>query len=1030
MTPKEVIDQLGYGQVPENWVTEDNSEPATAHLWRSAKKAHVLGTYVFRASPKADPILPPRPAIHVARANNETEAREIHRNLWNLGAAPFLIVILPHQVRVYSGFNYSQKKQNVGLLCIAELTHDEISTKLRDFYAEEIDSGRIWQTQAENLTPDKRVDRHLLKNLEKLGNELADEKYKIDQVVAHALIGKYIYLRYLGDRKILSDEWLGKHGIGLEDVTGRNASLASLRKLTEALEDRFNGGIFPLSFTGSKAPSNDAVKYVASVFRGDDPTSGQLALDFKAYDFSYIPIETLSSIYEQFLHAEGKGKREGAIYTREFVADYLLCELNSIKPLKRGMKVLDPACGSGIFLVLAYRRLIEGELSKRKKKRLSPDELCQILEESIFGVERSREACYVTEFSLILTLLSYVEPPELHENENFKFPDLHNRHIFKCDFFNNNSKFWKKNLTFDWILGNPPWNKLESATAAQEQKHAWKWLTDKSNSKLRPVGKYSLCEAFSWKAIEFLNEGGHVGFLIHATSLFNSYSTKYRQEFFKQHEIKRITNFANLAYILFAGRAQAPAATIIYTKAEADKEKVPIIHYGPFVVNQVLNRSLNENTTKKPTWTLTIYEDEIQTVDSYEAEVGEALTWKLALWGTYRDNKAINSLKRIFPQSLNDIKKKREWKFHQGVELRNGLTADNNKKEETEYDPKLADFKLLNVDAMSGGFYLTVPESVLYDIPKEKWYIRTRGGKAGLAVAKAPHIFWSPTFAAYSDIDFVLPAPQVGLSATSQDKDYLRAVSAYLNSSFGKYLLFFYSASWGIDRNKFAPADAENIPLPDFSDEQVKQLADLHRELTEVKLSGTEDSLFNEDYDSPKMNLADIKNRLDNETERILRIPEYVGVLARDFIQVRYQFNKGKMAVAAARPATNNDLLRYAKYLTQELDNFAEIHHKVSVKQYSSLVICTVEITRSRHPFEPVIEDARGSSSLSLKKLWRDLEQRFSQWVYIQRGLRVFSGRKVHIYKSPRLVDWTRTQALLDADDIIAEVLNNKGDSR
>jgi hypothetical protein len=165
MNPKEVIDQLGYRQVSENWVTEDNTEPTTAHLWRSAQKTHVLGTYVFRTSPKAGPILPPRPAIHVAQAKSEAEAREIHRNLWNLGAAPFLIVILPHQVRVYSGFDYNQKRQDVGLLCSAELTPNDIGTKLKDFYAEEIDSGRIWQTQIQNLNPDKRVNRHLLKNL-------------------------------------------------------------------------------------------------------------------------------------------------------------------------------------------------------------------------------------------------------------------------------------------------------------------------------------------------------------------------------------------------------------------------------------------------------------------------------------------------------------------------------------------------------------------------------------------------------------------------------------------------------------------------------------------------------------------------------------------------------------------------------------------------------------------------------------------------------------------------------------------------
>ena len=49
--------------------------------------------------------------------------------------------------------------------------------------------------------------------------------------------------------------------------------------------------------------------------------------------------------------------------------------------------------------------------------------------------------------------------------------------------------------------------------------------------------------------------------------------------------------------------------------------------------------------------------------------------------------------------------------------------------------------------------------------------------------------------------------------------------------------------------------------------------------------------------------------------------------------------------------------------------------------------------------------------------------QQFSQWVYIQRGLRIFDGSKVHIYKVPRLTNWTRTQALNDADDLIAEVL-------
>ena len=62
----------------------------------------------------------------------------------------------------------------------------------------------------------------------------------------------------------------------------------------------------------------------------------------------------------------------GAFYTPEILADYLLRELESVKPFSSGMKVLDPACGSGIFLVLVYRHLIEKERRKKSNGMFSP----------------------------------------------------------------------------------------------------------------------------------------------------------------------------------------------------------------------------------------------------------------------------------------------------------------------------------------------------------------------------------------------------------------------------------------------------------------------------------------------------------------------------------------------------------------------------------------------------------------------------------------------------------------------------------
>ena len=59
-----------------------------------------------------------------------------------------------------------------------------------------------------------------------------------------------------------------------------------------------------------------------------------------------------------------------------------------------------------------------------------------------------------------------------------------------------------------------------------------------------------------------------------------------------------------------------------------------------------------------------------------------------------------------------------------------------------------------------------------------------------------------------------------------------------------------------------------------------------------------------------------------------------------------------------------------------------------------------------------------------LSELSENLRQQVSQWVYVQRGLRLFDGPKIYLYKTPRLIDWTRTQALIDANDIIGEALS------
>jgi type I restriction-modification system DNA methylase subunit len=990
----------------------------TEHLFRAAKKAGVHGTYVFQTSPPERKILPPRPAVYVAEASTRDEAREIHQRLWNLGNAPFIVILLPNEIRVYTGFDFSLSDEKKGLVKeitkTIDLTFESIHDQLVDFKADSIDSGRIWETQSKYVTPEKRVDTHLLKNLKELEKYL--ETRRLDLPIIHALIGKYVYIRYLYDRKILSEEWLVENNINLDSVLSRNATLAGLLHLNEVLENRFNGAIFPLPSNIEATLSDEIVALVASTFKGDDPISGQLHLDFEAYDFSYIPVETLSSIYEQFLHSQGTGKKDGAVYTPEPVADYLLCELEESKPLQSGMTILDPCCGSGVFLVLAYRRLIELALAQSPNNKLKPTELRRILCESLYGIERNREACYVAEFSLILTLLNYIDPPELHRNKQFKFPSLHNTQIFECDFFDDDSVFWKQNKKFDWIVGNPPWIELKKNTQGED--FVRKWIF--ANLKSKPVGGNRVCEAFSWRVVDLLEQHGCVGLLVHATSLFNQESKKYRKPFFDNHSVARITNFSNLAYVLFGGRGQEPAATLIYCRSESEVAKPLIIHYAPLIINQIANRSWG-NSKSQSTWTITLNEDEISTISPEDAKTGDFLVWKTALWGKSREERTVKRLKKLLPTTLQEIVDCRNWSFHTGLKIRTQAS-----KEDVETAPYLAGWKQVDIytkfnsnEMSRTQFRFMVPEQSLNLIPDRSLFV-SKGRGLPFVVARKPHVVLGiidgKIYCAYSNLDFVVPEPQIGISTDEEDADYLRAVSILLNSSVIQYFLFFNSSSWGVGRSKLYAKDLRMVSLPELLPEQIGELAQLGKRLAYLE----------EFTDTPDDSLQQL---LDDTVENLLLIPQNIAIVAREFISVKLQLNKGKAVVPATASPNEEDLQKYGLHLRDELDAFTEgsgLRHKVDLTHSKQLVVCSVEFVRSdvSTSINVTVEKAQGDLSLFLSCIQAKAKQRFSQWVYVQRSLRVFEGSKVYICKSPRLIDWTRTQALNDSDDIIAEILS------
>ncbi len=115
----------------------------------------------------------------------------------------------------------------------------------------------------------------------------------------------------------------------------------------------------------------------------------------------------------------------------------------------------------------------------------------------------------------------------------------------------------------------------------------------------------------------------------------------------------------------------------------------------------------------------------------------------------------------------------------------------------------------------------------------------------------------------------------------------------------------------------------------------------------------------------------------------------------------------------------------YGRTIRDELERFLLNEAQPSVRLITAddLICCELQLSPAGTQQPQVIEvlnaDDNSKTRGDMRKLREQLSERFSQWAYVDRSLRVFGEDAVQIFKSPRLMDWTRTQALNDADAII-----------
>ncbi|MGE0679982.1 MAG: class I SAM-dependent DNA methyltransferase [Candidatus Binatia bacterium] len=1044
-----LLNQLGYADSP-NFLRRGEgkmeSAPGYGHIFRHAvEKCGLHGVYVLRP-PSGTTAEPMVPVVYLCEATSDEEADKTHRLVWNQDVVPFVLIQTPQTIRLYSGFRYRRRGEQPGKEILQVLKNtNEVLQLAESFHADAIDEATIWRRWGNEVRPEGRVDWRLLENLQQLDQEL--QKKKLKPEISHALIGKYVYLHYLKDHGILSKRKLEGWEITEEAVFGREATLPGVQRLIQQLDDWLNGSVFPLDFHKRDAPTQEHISMVAATFAGDQPLGDgrwQLHLDFQAYDFSYIPIETLSVVYEQFLHTstseEGltRGKEAGAYYTPIPVVNFMLAEMEDRHPLSRGMRILDPACGSGAFLVQCYRRLIEREYPPTGDVP-GPIKLRELLQEHIFGVDRDPDACSVTELSLLLTLLDYCNPPDLEDNKRVKLPSLRDENIFHANFFEDNAKLQSllSKKKFDWVVGNPPWKKLNPKKLSLQDKPVWRWMEEQKDRE-RPIGGNQVAQAFAWAVGECLTAHGEAGLLLPAMTLFDDPSREFRSMFFRKFRVHAVANFANFANVLFAKRSQAPAASFFYglrphhfLKSEEDEEYITT--YTPLVANQEPTRPVSENT-RQETWSLVLNASEIRDIPLAKVATGNSLPWKLATWGSELDEKLLRRLARQFPR-LRDSEKNQLVIISQGLELRRG----QNGTEEVEPVPEVIGKWQLHVTELEKlRNFFAFPDHSLKTVGPEFGFARKRGGvRLPLSVCRPPHVIVSAArnFAVYSEEFIVVPPRQIGIVSTSNNRNFLKALALFLSSDFVFYHLL-TSTELGVKRDRATLNALRELPIPlsNLSAKELEQWVRLHDQLVEetVKRFKLKESMFFS-KESPNGAIDKLCRKLNDLVFDSLRLTDIDRVLIRDLVTVKLDLNEGQLGSNAVRPPTVSDLKRYARRLKSELDGFIEGEltgqHEINVIYEPTSAMLEVELTRNGHHGEIQVIPAEKDAAAELNTIRQRLRKQWSQWVYFDRNLRVYEGPRTFVFKPMQRFHWTESQAISDASNIIAETIAAAGET-
>jgi hypothetical protein len=678
--------------------------------------------------------------------HDDLEFAALHKRLWSWGGVPLVYRSAPGQVQL---FRCAHQPDFIGPnetpICKPIRTIN-LAAKLAEherawWDARRIRSGALWDdTEACGLllSAKKSAHRTLFEEIQQLTKRL-NAQHLLDQGLQRRLLIFALLIAYLEERDILFASDFERALAGASSFFQVLRDGRALIRLLDSLEERFNGNVFRLEEKERVAlEEGRGLHEYARFVEGIADSKGQLSL-WRRYSFRDLPVELICNIYQLFVN-----DKHSSIYSPPALVRLILEEALSFERIDALLAgdgvILDPACGSGVFLVEAFQRLVLYWRAHNGWRQPKMGDLRALLQR-VHGIDVDEGAVELAAFSLCLSLCDTLEPEEIRASIPV-FPQLVGNTLHHSCFFEARERGLLQ-APVAVVVGNPPFqSKLTTGGAQRMYARQNGTLPDKQVAYL-----------FLHEAMELLEDGGLLAMIQPSGFLYNKNVHELRQTFFRNWTVREVLDFVSVRGLFKRGGADTK---IIVVLAEAKKPSTDArLLHAVFRRNGLASAELSFD------------------IDFYDLHwfrnavaIESPFIWRANLLGGSRVHDFIARLSSY--STLGAFAQKMGWDFGEGYIA--------GRKRKCRPSAHLVGRSLLPTDALSSAGLDTSVLEVVPDIPIENPRAERRFSPPLLLIKEHEdlhHGLWTDHYLTYMQ-------QIVGFSSPPNDTSLLASVNSWL----------------------------------------------------------------------------------------------------------------------------------------------------------------------------------------------------------------------------------------------------------